>query len=259
MSSLPPNTKPARSLATRNAWTLVALAPGLAVMCVRDTSLPPRFAIALGAALVFESIALLLRRQPLAPYLREGSWLVFASVLVLCCSDRPPWQLACALFVGLVLARQAFGGLGRNLFHPVAAGVCFLVAIDPGFVTTVSHDFVLASAWMLGGVLLVRSRIVRWQAPAFLIAGVACGLLASGQHWFAITDARWWLAAVFIAGDPVTTAENPLARALAASLAGMLGAFFDIAILPFALLAMNAATPLLDAWMPPRPARVANP
>jgi Na+-translocating ferredoxin:NAD+ oxidoreductase RnfD subunit len=98
----------------------------------------------------------------------------------------------------------------------------------------------------------VALRLVRWQAPVFLLAGAMCGLLATGQDWQAITDQRWWLAAIFIAGDPVSAAEDARARALVAAAAGMLGAIAGIGALPFALLAMNAATPLLDEWRPLR-------
>jgi electron transport complex protein RnfD len=241
-----------RSLSARSAWMLVALVPGLWLTCLRDHALPTKLALVLLAALLFESVALLLRRQPLPAFLREGSWLVIASVLVLCASHRPLWQLLSGVFVALVLARQAFGGLGRNLFQPVAAGLCLLVAIDPGLVTKAAPDPALAGAWLLAGALLVALRIVRWQAPVFLLAGAMCGLLATGQDWQALTDQRWWLAAIFIAGDPVGAPEDARARALVAAAAGMVGAIAGIGTLPFALLAMNAATPLLDEWRPLR-------
>jgi Na+-translocating ferredoxin:NAD+ oxidoreductase RnfD subunit len=241
-----------RSLSARNAWTLVALVPGLCLMCLRDPALPTRLALVLLAALLFESMALLLRRQPLAPLLREGSWLMIALVLVLFVSQRPAWQLCSAVFVALVLGRQAFGGLGRNLFQPAAIGVSFLVAIDPGPGTQASPDLALAGAWLAAGMLLVALRIVRWQAPVFLLAGAMCGLLASGQDWPALSDPRWWLAAIFIAGDPVTAAQDARARALVAAAAGLVGGFAGLDTLPFALLAMNASTPLLDGWRPLR-------
>ena len=241
-----------RSLSARSAWTLAALVPGACIVCLRDPALPAKLALVLFAALSFESVALLLRRQPLAAFLREGSWLVIAMVLVLWVPHRPLWQLVCATFVALVLARQAFGGLGRNLFHPIAVAVCFLVAIDPGPVESAASDAVLAGAWLFAGALLTALRILRWQAPVFLLAGAACGLLIGSQDWHAIGDPRWWLAAAFIVGDPVTTAEDPRARALAAAAAGLLAAIAGIGALPFASLAMNAATPLLDAWRPLR-------
>jgi Na+-translocating ferredoxin:NAD+ oxidoreductase RnfD subunit len=246
-----------RSLSARSAWALVALVPALWLMCLRDHALPARLALVLLAALLFESVALLLRRQPLAPFLREGSWLVIASVLVLCDSHRPLWQLCCALFVALVLSREAFGGLGRNLFQPVAVGACFLVAIDPGLVATPAPDLAFAGAGLVAGSLLVVLRIVRWQAPVFLLAGAVCGLLATGQDWQAVTDPRWWLAAIFVAGDPGTSAEDARARSVVAAAAGLAAALAGIGTLPFALLATNAATPLIDGWRPLRPRKAA--
>ena len=245
-------TKPALGLAARSAWMFAALLPGIALQ-FRDEG--PRIlaslAIALAAALVFESVSLAIRRQPLAPFLGEGSALVYAATLVAWLPATPAVPLLIALFAALVLARQAFGGLARNLFHPAAIGIGFALWFAPPVVPRQA----LAFTWLAGGLFLVALRIVHWQAPAFLLAGGALGALLGGHAFGAIVHPAWMLAAFFIAGDPVTTPENPTVRALAAAttglLAGLSGAFAP-ALLPFALLAMNAATPALDAWRPRR-------
>src|SRR5205085_4745502 len=108
----------ARSLSMRNAWALCALLPGLALLAWRDDGrVAMHLLLAWAAALVFEAAALRLRRQPLAPFLAEGSALLLASLVVLYEPGLSGWRLLLALFVGLVLARQAFGGLGRTIFH----------------------------------------------------------------------------------------------------------------------------------------------
>lgn len=244
--------RPALSLAARSAWMLAALLPGIALQ-FRDEG--PRIlvslAIALATALAFESASLALRRQPLAPFLREGSALVYAATLVAWLPATPAMPLLIALFAALVLARQAFGGLARNIFHPAAVGIGFASWFAPADVPTQA----LAFTWLAGGLFLVALRIVHWQAPVSLLAGGAVGVLLGGHALGSIVHPAWMLAAFFIAGDPVTTPENPRVRALAAAatglLAGLSGAFAP-ALLPFALLAMNAATPALDAWRPRR-------
>jgi electron transport complex protein RnfD len=246
--------QPAMSLAARNAWTFAALLPGMA-MQFRDAGLPilATLALALAAAFVFESVSLAIRRQPLAPFLREGSSFVPASTLVAWLPAISVLPMLATLFVALVVARQAFGGLGRNLFHPAAVGVGLALWFAPPAAPATD----LAFAWLAGGGLLIALRIVRWQSPAFLLAGGAIGLLLGGHSIGSSSHPAWMLAAFFIAGDPVTTPEDPRLRSLAAAatglLAGLAGAFAP-AVLPFALLALNAATPALDAWRP-RPRR----
>jgi len=244
--------RPALGLAARNAWMLAALLPGIALQ-YRDAGPPVlvAMAIALAAALVFESVSLAIRRQPLAPFLREGSALVHAATVVAWLPAISAVPLAIALFAALVLARQAFGGLARNLFHPAAVGIGLALWFAPPDVPAKE----LAFTWLAGGLFLVSLRIAHWQAPAFLLAGGALGVLLGGHKFGSLDHPAWMLAAFFIAGDPMTTPENPRARALAAAatglLAGLAGAFAPV-VLPFALLAMNAATPSLDAWRPRR-------
>jgi electron transport complex protein RnfD len=249
--------RPAMSLAARNAWMFAALLPGIA-MQFREvgSSILATLALALAAAFIFESMALAIRRQPLAPFLREGSAFVHAATVVAWLPAISVLPVLVTLFVALVLARQAFGGLGRNLFHPAAVGIGLALWFAPPLAPATD----LAFAWLVGGLLLVALRIVRWQSPAFLIAGGAIGLLLGGHSIGSLSHPAWMLAAFFIAGDPLTTPEDPRARSLAVaaagSLAGLAGAFAP-ALLPFALLALNAATPALDAWRP-RPRRTTH-
>jgi electron transport complex protein RnfD len=231
---------------------LVALLPGIALQFRAEG--PPilvSLAIALAAALAFESLSLVLRRQPLAPFLGEGSALVHAATVVAWLPALAAGPVLIALFAALVLARQAFGGLARNLFHPAAVGIGFALWFAPPDAPAKE----LAFTWLAGGSFLVALRIVHWQAPALLLAGGALGALLGGHAFGSLVHPAWMLAAFFIAGDPVTTPENPRVRALAAAATGLLAALsgaFAPALLPFALLAMNAATPALDAWRPRR-------
>jgi len=259
MSAAP--ARPARSLGARNAWMLCALLPGLALHAWRgDAVVASHLLLAMPAALAFEALALSLRRQPLGPFLSEGSALVVAATLVLYQPALQGWQLLLSLFVALVLARQVFGGLGRNLFQPVAVGLaCAHALLVP--VLPQAADPAFALAWLGGGVVLLALRIIRWQAPAGLLAGALLGVLLSGAPLPSLADPRWWLAAFFIAADPVTSAEDARTRLGSAVVVGALAALAGsdaFAALPFALLAGNALVPLLDARRAPR-ARAATP
>jgi electron transport complex protein RnfD len=247
--------RPARSLAARNACLLAALLPGLLLQWRGDPSRPAHLLLAVAAALVLEALALLARRLPIAPYLREGSAITAAAMLVAWLPALAGLPLLLAVFVAVVLARQAFGGLGRNLFHPVAVAVAFAQALAFAPAAALAPDPWLALAWAFGGLALMALRIVRWQAPLCLIAGACAGLLASGHGAAALADPRWLLAAFFVAGDSVTVAEDARARALTATLAGALAGVGGVVALPFALLAMNAAAPAVDAWLARRRAQ----
>jgi electron transport complex protein RnfD len=248
--------RPARSLAARNAWLLAALLPGIALQCWRgDANLLPRLALALSAALLFEALALRARRQPLRPYLVEGSALSCACLIVLWLPALDGWQLLLSIFIALVPARQLFGGLGANLFHPVMAGVACAQLLLAVPVTAARPDPWLATAWLCGGLLLLALRITRWQAPLGLITGAALGLAAIGASPVLLLDPRWFLAAGFVLTDPVTSSEVGRARLLGGFATGAICALAgrdSMAALPFAILAMNALAPALDSWLSPR-------
>ena len=255
--------RPARSLAARNAWLLAALLPGLALLSWRgEPGLLPRLALALSAALLFEALALRARGKPLRPFLAEGSALAFACLLVLWMPALDGWQLLLSIFIALVLARQLFGGLGANLFHPVMAGVACAQLLFSVPVTAARPDPWLATAWLCGGLLLLALRITRWQAPLGLVTGALLGLAATGASPVLLLDPRWFLAAGFVLTDPVTSSEDARARALGGFATGAICALAggqSMAALPFAILAMNALAPALDAWLSPRRAIATRP
>lgn len=54
----------------------------------------------------------------------------------------PLWLGVIGTFFAVAIAKQAFGGLGRNIFNPALAGRAFLVAAWPKFMTTFTKPFV---------------------------------------------------------------------------------------------------------------------
>jgi electron transport complex protein RnfD len=83
-------------------------------------------------ALALEAIALRLRRQPLAPFLGDGSALVTATLLAIALPPYSPWWL---LLVGvsaaILLAKHLYGGLGYNPFNPAMVGYVVLLISFP--------------------------------------------------------------------------------------------------------------------------------
>jgi len=118
---------------------------------------------------------------------------------------------------------------------------------------------------LLGGLFLLARRIITWQIPVAMLATVA--LLAGVMHL--IDPLRYadpllhllagglMLGAFFIATDPVTSPSSGLGQLVFGAGCGALvyvirtwGGFPEG--LAFAVLIMNAATPLIDHYLRPR-------
>jgi Na+-translocating ferredoxin:NAD+ oxidoreductase subunit D len=130
--------------------------------------------------------------------------------------------------------------------------------------TLAARDLV-ALAYLIGGVYLLAQRIITWHIPIAFLAGMGgiAGLLylidptASAGPLFHLLIGGSLLGAFFIATDPVSAANTPLGKILYAGLAGILvvlirsfGSFPDG--IAFAVLIMNAAAPLIDAYTQPK-------
>jgi electron transport complex protein RnfD len=124
----------------------------------------------------------------------------------------------------------------------------------------------IAMAWLAGGLWLLRRRVIHWHVPAGVLAGVLAVALPPwlydpGSHaspLFHLAHGAVALGAFFIATDPVSGAATPRGRLLfgfgvgaIAVLVRTYGAYPDG--VAFGVLLMNAAAPLLDRWLRPRP------
>lgn len=124
----------------------------------------------------------------------------------------------------------------------------------------------IALAWLAGGLWLLRRRVIHWHVPAGVLAGVLAialplWLYDPGSHaspLFHLAHGALALGAFFIATDPVSGAATPRGRLLfgfgvgaMAVLVRNYGAYPDG--VAFGVLLMNAAAPLLDRWLKPRP------
>lgn len=135
----------------------------------------------------------------------------------------------------------------------------------PELAAAVARSQWLALAWLLGGLWLLQQRVIHWQVPVGVAAGVLIvaaplWLYDAGRHaspLFHLTTGATMLAAFFIATDPVSGAATPRGRLLFGAGVGALcvlirryGAYPDG--IAFAVLLMNAVAPLLDRWLRPR-------
>lgn len=120
-------------------------------------------------------------------------------------------------------------------------------------------------AALAGGLYLLGRRIVRWQIPVAMLAGIAapaavCHAFDPGAHAsaaFHLAAGATMLGAFFIATDPVSAASSDRGRLIFGAGVGLLtwvirtwGGFPDG--VAFAVLIMNLAVPLIDRYTVPR-------
>lgn len=127
--------------------------------------------------------------------------------------------------------------------------------------------------FLAGGILLILRRRIDWSTPTamLLTMAVATALLydsgsseSVGSPLFHLFSGGTMLTAFFITTDPVTTPISKLGRCLFGIGVGLLvvvirswGAYPDG--MAFAILLMNAATPLIDHWTTKRSTAVVTP
>jgi Na+-translocating ferredoxin:NAD+ oxidoreductase subunit D len=192
---------------------IIALLPALGV-AVYIFKLPALLVLgsAALAAVATEAVIAFFQKKPL-PIL-DGSALLTGLLLAMTLPPTTPWWAAAlGAFFAIAIAKQAFGGLGMNIFNPALAGRAFLLASYPVLITTWVKPFsglttatplalaketdlatALASssyldsflglssgslgetsalALLVGGVLLLLRRVIHWQIPVFYIGTVA--------------------------------------------------------------------------------------
>ncbi len=90
--------------------------------------------LCVGVAFATEAIVCRMRNRRLT--LNDGSALITALLLALSLPPRLSTFAVClGTFVAIALGKQAFGGLGHNLFNPAMVGRAFLMACFPAAMT----------------------------------------------------------------------------------------------------------------------------
>jgi len=118
---------------------------------------------------------------------------------------------------------------------------------------------------LLGGLFLIARRIITWHAPVAMLLGVAVPALIfnliNGNHYAGpmvhLLSGGLMLGAFFIVTDPVTSPNTVLGQFIFGLGCGLLtwiirtwGGYPEG--VAFAVLLMNAATPLIDQYIKPR-------
>ncbi len=106
---------------------LIALTPLLIFSTVIYGARPLLLALTgMGAALLFEAVCCFLsRRSPRT--LLDGTAAVTGALIGMMCSPLTPyWAPVVGAAFAIFIAKAPFGGTGRNLFNPAAAGMAFL-------------------------------------------------------------------------------------------------------------------------------------
>jgi Na+-translocating ferredoxin:NAD+ oxidoreductase subunit D len=87
------------------------------------------------SCVVTEALILKLRQKPIA--INDGSAVLTGLLLAYNVSpDLPVWVICIGAIFAIAVAKQAFGGLGRNIFNPALAGRAFLMASWPVYMVT---------------------------------------------------------------------------------------------------------------------------
>ena len=90
--------------------------------------------LCVGVAFATEAIVCQMRNRRLT--LNDGSVLITAILLAMSLPPQLPTFAVClGTFVAVALGKQAFGGLGHNLFNPAMVGRAFLMACFPAAMT----------------------------------------------------------------------------------------------------------------------------
>lgn len=128
-----PHTPPRTRVPVVMRRVLYALVP--AALChvwFFGPGLVVNFAAAAVSGLAAEAVTLKLRGRDPAPALADGSAIVTAALLAFALPPLVPGYIPAAGSVfAIVVAKQMYGGLGRNLFNPAMVGYAFLLLSFP--------------------------------------------------------------------------------------------------------------------------------
>src|SRR5690606_29127831 len=123
-----PHATPLTSVTAVMLRVLLALVPAAIVYTwFFGFGLLINFVVAAIAALVTEAAVLKLRGRPTRAALRDLSALVTAALLAFAIPPLVPWWVpALGRAVAIGVAKQLYGGLGKNLFHSAMVGYVLL-------------------------------------------------------------------------------------------------------------------------------------
>ncbi len=213
------------------------------------------------AAMLTEFICKKMRRQKST--LSDGSAALTGLLLAMCVpASLPFWMGALGAVIAIAIAKEAFGGLGFNIFNPAHVGRAFLLASYPVAMTTWHKPFTdlmvttatplaimkehlavqlptlssmfwgniagslgetSAFALLLGAAYLMVRKIIDWRIPLSYIGTVVVLAMIFGQNpLFHVLAGGLILGAFFMATDYVTSPISSRGKILFGIGAGVL-------------------------------------
>ena len=241
------------------------------------------------AAVATEAIWQRLRGQPIR--IGDGSALITGLLLGLSVPPTlPSWMVGVGSAFAIAIGKQVFGGLGHNPFNPALVGRAFLTASFGRAMTTWTAplDGVTAAtplalgaavsripdlffgqvagsigetsalAILLGGIYLFYKGVIDYRIPVGIGATVTVFALLAGENpIFHLLAGSVLFGAVYMATDMVTSPVTKAGRWIFGIGIGVIimvirlwGGYPEG--VTFAILLMNAVTPLLNRWTRPR-------
>lgn len=115
-----------------------ALVPGIACLIYFfGWGVLVNFIIAATTAIMTEATVLLIRKRPIAFFLKDGSALVTALLLACALPPLVPWWLVVVgTIIAILFGKHLFGGLGQNPFNPAMVAYALLLVSLPLLMTT---------------------------------------------------------------------------------------------------------------------------
>ena len=112
---------------------LLALIPGTLVMIyIYGWGVLINIVLTIIFAIILETLALLIRKRPVLPFLYDLSAIVTAWLLALALPPLMPWWiLLVGIFFAIIIAKHLYGGLGYNPFNPAMIGFAVLIVSFP--------------------------------------------------------------------------------------------------------------------------------
>ena len=168
--------------------------------------------VALVAGAVFEAICQHLRKLPVRPFADRSTPVTCLLIAIGIPPSAPFWIPVVAVAVAILLAKELYGGLGRNIFNPAMAGYAAVLVAYPQSMTLVhattgataldalrfrggqtlediagnpafgllggaGFEWVNAAA-LIGGLYLIAVGVVHWRIPAAVLIGIALPAVA---------------------------------------------------------------------------------
>ncbi|EHD21401.1 MULTISPECIES: RnfABCDGE type electron transport complex subunit D [Brenneria] len=231
-------------------------------------SLPPHAPLWLGA--LGSAIAILLGKHiygGLGQNLFNPAMLARVVVLISFPVQMTHWVVPSEFWHGAVYSLHTDGATGATLLGAFRERLQVDFSWQNALLGTHNGSFGETSTLLLalGGLWLLQQRVFSWHAPVAMLAGC---LFPGLVQWLIapetilppmaqLTTGGLMLGAVFIITDPVTGPGSPRGRLYYGALAGLLvWAIRSFGNYPegvaFAVLLVNAVTPLIDNWTRPR-------